>query len=159
MKIKAPKNHLRIVKLTGGTHSPRCKAGRAKTVGHNKTVTEDYGLVNLVALKEAGYNIDGLNDAEKARIIYLTHHLGLRNAKRFINNEITEATARELLTAQIGRKAVMTRGKALGYVQAHRVWLMDYIDTNIKTDTYFCPELIKGKKIEVMALEFIIRKI
>ena len=116
----------------------------------------DYGLENLAALKEAGYYIDGLNDAEKAKIIYLTHHLGLRNAKRFINNEITEDTARELLTAQIGRKAARTRGEAAGYVKAHRVWLIGYINRNIKVSEYFCHELIAPQKIKIDSLESII---
>jgi len=122
-------------------------------------VTEDYGLANLVALKEAGYNIDGLNDAEKAKIIYLTHHLGLRNAKRFINNELTEATAPELLTAQIGRKAARKRGETAGYVKAHREWLMDYIDSNIKVSNYFCQELTAPRETSVSGVSVIIDKI
>ncbi|EBK2214639.1 hypothetical protein YE88_23130 [Salmonella enterica subsp. enterica serovar Schwarzengrund] len=44
----------------------------------------DYGVANLASLKMAGYNIDGLNDAEKAKLIYLTHHLGLSDAIHFI---------------------------------------------------------------------------
>ncbi|EDX3117335.1 LysM peptidoglycan-binding domain-containing protein [Salmonella enterica subsp. enterica serovar Mississippi] len=119
----------------------------------------DYGLANLAALKEAGYNIDGLNDAEKAKIIYLTHHLGLRNAKRFINNEITENTAEELLKAQVGSKTAKARGKTAGYVKAHRDWLMDYINNNIKISTYFCPELINSRKVETPELKLIIHKI
>lgn len=56
----------------------------------------DYGIANLASLKEAGYNIDGLNDAEKAKLIYLTHHLGLSDAKRFINNKITECSSKKI---------------------------------------------------------------
>ncbi len=71
----------------------------------------DYGVANLAALKAAGYNIEILNDAEKAKIMYLTHHLGLKNAKRFIKNEITEDAAWRLLKAQVGSKSATVRGK------------------------------------------------
>ena len=36
-----------------------------------------------ITLKKSGYKINGLNDAEKAKIIYITHHLGLSDAKTF----------------------------------------------------------------------------
>ena len=114
----------------------------------------DYGVANLESLKDAGYNIDALNDAEKAKIIYLTHHLGLRNAKRFIKKTITEETAWVLLKAQVGRKSAIARGEGnRGYVEAHRTWLMDYIDRCINLGNYFCPELItysKFKKIDLI---------
>lgn len=59
----------------------------------------DYGVENLASLKKAGYKIYGFNDTKKSKLIYLTHHLGLSYAKRFINNEITEGSAKILLTA------------------------------------------------------------
>ncbi|WP_330986309.1 MULTISPECIES: hypothetical protein [Enterobacterales] len=43
------------------------------------SATVDYGVANLTSSKNRGYNIDSLNDAEKSRLIYLTHHLGLKN--------------------------------------------------------------------------------
>ena len=103
----------------------------------------DYGVANLLSLKNSGYNIDGINDAEKAKIIYLTHHLGLKNAKRFINNEIEEDIAWALLKAQIGRKSAKTRVEKHGNcVLAHREWLNDYINRNILLSNFFCDELI-----------------
>lgn len=50
----------------------------------------DYGLINLQGLKDAGYDLSELNDGERAKIIYLCHHLGLADAKRFIQNDFRE---------------------------------------------------------------------
>lgn len=122
-------------------------------------MTEDYGQKNLTALKEAGYYINDFNDAEKARIIYLIHHPGLRNAKRFINNEITEATACALLKAQVGNKSAIARGQANGgYMKAHTQWLVDYINRNINVKKYFCHELITSKNLEDIGLREIINE-
>ena len=119
----------------------------------------DYGIANLASLKEAGYNIDGLNDAEKAKIIYLTHHLGLSDAKRFINNEITENSAKKLLTAQVGEESAKSRSKTAGYVKAHKKWLIDYINRNIKLSEYFCHEQITSNSLEDIDLIETIKKI
>ncbi|QWA11036.1 hypothetical protein GTU79_28555 [Sodalis ligni] len=54
----------------------------------------DYAITNLKALKAKGFNIDGLDDAEKAKVMYLTHHLGLGDAIKFIRKEITESKAK-----------------------------------------------------------------
>jgi hypothetical protein len=123
-------------------------------------IVSNYGIANLAALKNDGYNIDGLNNAEKAKIIYLTHHLGLANARRFIKNEITEESAWELLKAQIGRKPALSKAKQYGsYIKAHRMWLSSYIYSNIKTSNYFCPEMLHITKIEDIELSLIFNKI
>ena len=119
----------------------------------------DYGVENLASLKKAGYKIDGLNDAEKAKIIYLTHHLGLSDAKRFIKDEITEGSAKILLTAQVGDESAKARSKTAGYMKAHRKWLMDYIDGNIKLSNYFCHEKTTINNPEDIDLIDIIKKI
>lgn len=120
----------------------------------------DYGLANLAALKKAGYHIEGLDDAEKAKIIYLAHHLGLENAKRFINNEITENVAWGLLKAQVGSKSASVKAKKNGgYMKAHRMWLTDYINNNIKLAAYFCPEQVSIKLVKDIDLLPIINKI
>ncbi|WP_407732381.1 LysM peptidoglycan-binding domain-containing protein [Pseudocitrobacter faecalis] len=120
----------------------------------------DYGVANLAALKSASYNIDGLNDAEKAKIIYLTHHLGLKNARRFIENKITEDAAWRLLKAQVGIKSAIARGtKYGGYVKAHREWLFFYINNNINLDNFFCDELTTLNRIKNIDLEIIITKL
>jgi len=106
-------------------------------------VAVDYGVANFLSLKNSGYDIDGINDAEKAKIIYLTHHLGFKNAKRFINNEIEEDIAWTLLKAHIGRKSAKARVEKHGNcVLAHREWLNDYMDRRIKLNNFFCSELV-----------------
>ncbi|MGB7800555.1 LysM peptidoglycan-binding domain-containing protein [Buttiauxella sp.] len=113
----------------------------------------DYGVANLASLQNAGYNIDGLNDAEKAKLIYLTHHLGLGDAKLFIKNEIPESRASHLLKAQVGvRSAVEKFIKQGSYIQAHRTWLTEYINNNIKVEKYFCPELTNPPKLKDASL-------
>jgi LysM domain. len=120
----------------------------------------DYGVANLAALKNDGYNIDGLNDAEKAKIIYLTHHLGLANARRFIKNEITEESACELLKAQVGLKSATIKIKKHGgSVKAHRLWLEKYINDNITIFTFYCPEITTSIKIEDVLTTRIIDKL
>ncbi|EPE6974019.1 hypothetical protein VC562_28690 [Citrobacter freundii] len=120
----------------------------------------DYGVENLASLKESGYKIDGLNDAEKAKLIYLTHHLGLSDAKRFINNKITEGSAKILLTAQVREESAISKAHQNGgYMKAHRKWPMDYIDNNINVGTYFCPKLVNSQKVKTYGLESIMNKI
>ncbi|WP_148872486.1 hypothetical protein, partial [Serratia marcescens] len=120
----------------------------------------DYGLYNLAKLQAAGYSVDTLNDAEKAKIFYLTHHLGLGDAKRFIRKTITEVSAHKLLVAQIGVKNAARRAKDNGnYVEGHRAWLCEYIDKNIKVERFYCPKLEFTKKQESGDLEVVITKI
>lgn len=120
----------------------------------------DYGVANLASLKNAGYKIDGLNDAEKAKLIYLTHHLGLSDAIQFIKNNITEEHASELLKAQVGRRSAAARCAGEGnYIKAHRVWLMEYINNNINLEGYFCAELTELPKQEDVKLDIILNKI
>lgn len=101
----------------------------------------DYGLYNLARLQAAGYNVDTLNDAEKAKLFYLTHHLGLRDARKFINKTITEENAHKLLVAQVGeKKAAVHAEKHGGYTEGHRSWLERYIDENIELSAFYCPK-------------------
>ncbi|ENU3552560.1 hypothetical protein NBA69_20225 [Salmonella sp. NW1258] len=120
----------------------------------------DYGVANLASLKMAGYNIDGLNDAEKAKLIYLTHHLGLSDAIHFIKNNITEGKAKELLIAQVGDESAISKAKKNGgYMKAHRKWLIDYIDDNIKIVKYLCHEQIISDNPKDIDLTQIIEKL
>ncbi|WP_330984733.1 MULTISPECIES: peptidoglycan-binding protein, partial [Enterobacterales] len=120
----------------------------------------DYGVANLTSLKNLGYNIDSLNDAEKSRLIYLTHHLGLKNADLFIQNAIEEDEARMLLIAQVGKKSAERRCQWEGsYVVAHREWLISYINDNINLRNYYCLELTTPPKQEDVDIEPIIVKL
>jgi len=121
----------------------------------------DYGLYNLAQLQAAGYSVDTLNDAEKAKIFYLTHHLGLADAKRFIRKTITEENAHKLLVAQIGAKKAAERAfkNSNSYVKGHRTWLCEYIDNNIKLENFYCPKVEFTEKQESGVLEVVINKI
>lgn len=120
----------------------------------------DYGVANLASLKNAGYNIDGLNDAEKAKLIYLTHHLGLGDAKLFIKNDISEDEAGHLLKAQVGIKSAVEKFITHGsYIQAHRTWLTEYINNNIKLEKYFCSELTNPPMLKDASLLEVLKSI
>jgi len=123
----------------------------------------DYGLYNLAQLQAAGYSVDTLNDANKAKIFYLTHHLGLGDAKRFIRKTITEESAHKLLVAQVGAKRAASFANNPGndgsYVKGHRAWLSDYIDRNINLENFYCPKVEFTEKQESDDLEIVIGKI
>ncbi len=120
----------------------------------------DYAITNLKALKAQGFNIDILDDAEKAMVMYLTHHLGLGDAIKFIRQEITEKQAEKLLIAQVGENEAMGRylGAGKSFVGAHRLWLSVYMNTNIILENFYCHELI-GKKIPDVSLFTAIEKL
>lgn len=121
----------------------------------------DYGLYNLAQLQAAGYSVDALNDAEKAKIFYLAHHLGLGDAKRFIRKTITEESAHKLLVAQVGAKKAAGYAFKHGnsYIKGHRAWLAEYIDNNIKLKGFYCPKVEHTTKQESEGLESVINKI
>ncbi|WP_330984737.1 MULTISPECIES: hypothetical protein [Enterobacterales] len=124
------------------------------------SATVYYGVANLTSLKNRGYNIDSLNDAEKSRLIYLTHHLGLKNADLFIQNAIEEDEARMLLIAQVGKTSAERRCQREGsYVEAHREWLIYYIDNHINLYNYYCLELTKPPMQEDAYLKLTIAKL
>lgn len=102
----------------------------------------DYGLNNLESLKKSGFKIDSLNDAEKAKIIYLTHHLGLNDAIKFIKDEISETSAKSLLIAQVGAGNAAARANLYNgnYHFAHRAWLIKFINDNITLKLFYCAE-------------------
>ncbi|AFJ48668.1 hypothetical protein EBL_c36160 [Shimwellia blattae DSM 4481 = NBRC 105725] len=123
----------------------------------------DYGLYNLAKLRDAGYNVDTLNDAEKAKIFYLTHHLGLGDAKRFIRKTITEESAHKLLVAQVGAKKAAWYTNIPdnngSYIKGHRMWLSYYIDKSINLENFYCPKIEFTEKQESGSLENVIEKI
>lgn len=123
----------------------------------------DYGLYNLAKLQAAGYSVDTLNDAEKAKIFYLTHHLGLGDAKRFIRKTITEENAHTLLVAQVGAKRTARLANLPenggSYIKGHRAWLCEYIDNNINLEMFYCPKIEFTEKQKSGGLGIVIEKI
>lgn len=100
----------------------------------------DYGIENLEALKGFGFKIDGVTDGDKAKLIYLTHHLGSGDAKGFINNTIGNARAKVLLEAQVGtaKSAQYAADNGDSYVKGHRGWLCTFVDNRIKLSEKMC---------------------
>jgi murein DD-endopeptidase MepM/ murein hydrolase activator NlpD len=100
----------------------------------------DYGIENLEALKSYGFKIDGITDGDKAKLIYLTHHLGSGDAKGFINNTIGNERAKVLLDAQVGaaKSAQYAADNGDSYVKGHRAWLCTFVDNRIKLSEKMC---------------------
>lgn len=128
----------------------------------------DYAKFNLDGLSAKGYVINDLNDTEKARIMYLCHHLGLTDAIHFIQDDIPEEDvfaegkdgkkrlkqngARKLLSVQVGEsRALKEFVKPNGdcWVKGHRQWLQGFMKDNITPHVFSCP----GEKQEQLKTE------
>jgi hypothetical protein len=109
----------------------------------------DYGAANLKVLAKAGFQLAGLNDMDKAKLMYLMHHEGEGAGPAFIRNTLgslkggTEGLKKKFAT-QLGKdgvdKANEQISQAAGDVEkAYRRWLGKFIDRNFsKADIYFC---------------------
>lgn len=100
----------------------------------------DYGMANLATLRRAGYKMDGLNDGDLAKLIYLCHHLGARDAMLFIDNQITPTRAQYLLEQQLNVNGAFKAAKRVGgdYLAAHRKWLDWFVNQKIVVKQFFC---------------------
>lgn len=96
----------------------------------------DFAKVNLTKLEQSGIRVN--TDAETlAKSAYLSHHLGLGDAKKFLAGGIDPGRARMLLAAQIGGGAAEQRIAAAGNAtQAHRQWLLGFIDRRIRPEQF-----------------------
>lgn len=96
----------------------------------------DFARNNLNHLKRSGLTITA-ETRDISRAAYLTHHLGLGDAEKFLKGNIGAGRARTLLQAQIGsadaEKRIASAGDA---TRAHRQWLLGYIDRNIRPDRF-----------------------
>jgi murein DD-endopeptidase MepM/ murein hydrolase activator NlpD len=123
----------------------------------------DYAKVNLDGLRISGYAIDDLNDTEKARIMYLCHHLGIGDAMHFIQNtipeedvhiekkgkkQLTQNGAKKLLSAQVGLTIAENKYKKEkddSWVKGHRFWLQGFIGSHISPSVFACPGKAQSK--------------
>jgi len=96
----------------------------------------DLAKMNLTRLEQSGIRVN--TDAETlAKSAYLSHHLGLGDAKKFLAGGIEPGRARMLLAAQIGGGAADARIAAAGNAtQAHRQWLLGFIDRRIRPQQF-----------------------
>jgi hypothetical protein len=100
----------------------------------------DYGTQNLKGLAAKGFKVDSVSDAEKAKLIYLTHHLGLDDASAFIKNTMSENHAKYLLNQQMSEASAEERAEKHGgsYLKAHREWLSNFVDDRIDVLKKMC---------------------
>lgn len=96
----------------------------------------DLAKLNLTRLEQSGIRVN--TDAETlAKSAYLSHHLGLGDARKFLGGGIEAGRARMLLAAQIGGGAADARIAAAGNAtQAHRQWLLGFIDRRIRPEQF-----------------------
>lgn len=109
----------------------------------------DYGAANLKVLAKAGFKLSGLNDMDKAKLMYLMHHEGEGAGPAFIRNTLaslkggTEGLKKKFAT-QLGKdgadKAQKLVDSADGDIEvAYRFWLAQFIDRNFsQSEKYFC---------------------
>lgn len=100
----------------------------------------EYAKQNMAALSAAGYQLDGLNDGEKAKIAYLGHHLGIGDAMRFIENTITPTRAQYLLEQQVNvaKAKELAKDQNYDYLATHRIWLDKFINDHVKLKQFYC---------------------
>lgn len=112
----------------------------------------DYGRENLKYLEsKGGFKINGLNDMDKAKLMYTMHHEGANGGVAFVGNKLGGSdkklkTLKKTFSTQFGGKE---KGEALankkiesagGNIEvAYRFWLASYIDTQFSgVSKYFC---------------------
>jgi len=74
--------------------------------------------------------------------VYLTHHLGLADAKAFISRSISASRAQYLLEQQVRVKPAEKWAKDNGddYIAGHRAWLNQFVNTRITMSYATCPD-------------------
>lgn len=97
-------------------------------------------MQNLAALRRSGYAVDALNDAEKAKIVYLCHHLGIGDAPQFIDNKMSETRAQYLLENQLGVAGAKKKATSYkdNYLATHRGWLNGFVNSKIVLANFYC---------------------
>jgi len=96
----------------------------------------DMAKLNLDRLEKSGIRVR--TDSETlAKAAYLSHHLGFGDACKFLGGGIEPGRARMLLAAQIGENAADQRIAGAGdAVQAHRQWLLGFINRRIQPQKF-----------------------
>jgi len=118
----------------------------------------DYGNANLKLLAASGFKLSGLNDMDKAKLMYLMHHEGEGSGPLFIRNKLSQGSGgvsglRKKFALQLGATGI-ARSDALiaaahgDTVFAYRRWLAKYIDDNFRQTTkYFFNKPIFAKDL------------
>jgi hypothetical protein len=98
----------------------------------------DYGNANLKVLEKAGFKLSGLNDMDKAKLMYLMHHEGEGAGPLFVRNSLKSgkggvAALRRKFELQLGSDGESKVDKLVddadGDVEvAYRHWFSTYVD-------------------------------
>jgi len=100
----------------------------------------DYAVLNMKGLANAGYPVASLNDADKAKVMYLCHLLGLGDAIKFIEKTLTEKRSEDLLKRQV--KASEAEGyykrNNNEWTKAFRAWVQDTVNKKIRVTNFMC---------------------
>jgi hypothetical protein len=122
----------------------------------------DYGNANLRLLAEKGFKLAGLNDMDKAKLMYLMHHEGEGAGPLFIRNKLANdkggiAGLRKKFAKQLGKNGAELAKELIdaanGDVElAYRKWLAKFIDDNFRQSSkYFCGEPMEIRRLSNLA--------
>lgn len=113
----------------------------------------DYGAQNLAGLQAKNFDVNSLSDSDKAKVIYLCHHLGIGDAQKFIQKTISESHAQYLLEQQVGTESADDRAEKAGsHLTAHRKWLNQFVNDNIVTSEHMCSSKEAIQANELLAI-------
>jgi len=100
----------------------------------------DYADLNMKGLAQAGYPVASLNDADKAKVMYLCHLLGLGDAIKFIEKTLTEKRSEDLLKRQVNASKAeeyyTKNGKS--WITAFRDWVQEVVNRKIQITNFMC---------------------
>lgn len=96
----------------------------------------DFARMNIRQIESSGIPVSD-SVTTIARAAYLGHHLGMGDARRFLAGGLPPARARMLLHAQVGTASAERRiAQAGNPTEAHRQWLLAYIDRRIRPERF-----------------------
>lgn len=126
----------------------------------------DYGNANLKVLLKAGLKLSGLNDMERAKLMYLMHHEGEGCGPLFIKNKLRDRTdgvggvarLKQVFAMQLGPNGHAAAERLIdladGDVEAaYREWLASFIDSRFNPDNvrkYFFQQPIGADALTVL---------
>ncbi len=104
---------------------------------HAIEAAADYARANLDRFSANGIALPIHDARAMARMAYLGHHLGARDALRFLSSGLDAGRARQLLASQIGDQAALRAiGQSGNATAAHRNWLDNYLERRINPDRF-----------------------
>lgn len=130
----------------------------------------DYGCANLKVLEGAKFKLNGLNDMDRAKLMYLMHHEGEGAGPKFVANKLapTDADKKKLKKKFAQQLAHLPKSDGTAEMQklvdladgdveaAYREWLAGYIDTRFNPDNlnkYFFKSPVKSLALSKLMRE------